>query len=169
MPAPLLALRGATVRIASQVLFEGVDVAVAKGDRVCLVGRNGSGKSTLLKALAGLVALDGGERFVQPRTSVAYLAQEPALPAAGTLRDYVMGGLPEAERAGAEYRADAALEALGLDPEREADGLVVRELDTGSGVVRVEGPGEASDVVMARTDREGDVVVAACFGERSPT
>jgi ABC transport system ATP-binding/permease protein len=123
MPPPVLALRGAAVRIASQVLFEGVDVAVAKGERVCLVGRNGSGKSTLLKALAGLVALDAGERFVQPRTSVAYLAQEPVLPATGALRDYVMGGLPEAERAGAEYRADAVLEGFGLDPARGLAGL----------------------------------------------
>ena len=31
MAPPLLALRGASVRIASQVLFEGLDVAVAKG------------------------------------------------------------------------------------------------------------------------------------------
>src|SRR3954465_11643801 len=123
MAPPVLALRGAAVRIASQVLFEGVDVAVAKGERVCLVGRNGSGKSTLLKALAGLVALDAGERFVQPRTSVAYLAQEPGLPATGALRDYVMGGLPEAERAGAEYRADAVLEGFGLDPARGLAGL----------------------------------------------
>src|SRR4051812_396437 len=123
MAPPVLALRGAAVRIASQVLFEGVDVAAAKGERVCLVGRNGSGKSTLLKALAGLVALDAGERFVQPRTSVAYLAQEPVLPATGALRNYVMGGLPEAERAGAEYRADAVLEGFGLDPARGLAGL----------------------------------------------
>src|SRR3954454_13959847 len=123
MAPPVLALRGAAVRIASQVLFEGVDVAVAKGERGCLVGRTGAGKSTLLKALGGLVALDAGERFVQPRTSVAYLAQEPVLPATSALRYYVMGALPEAERAGAESRANAVLEGLGLDPGRGAAGL----------------------------------------------
>jgi ATP-binding cassette subfamily F protein uup len=122
-PPPLLALKGATVRIASQVLFAGLELAVAKGDRVCLVGRNGGGKSTLLKALAGIVPLDAGERFVQPRNSVAYLAQEPALPASGTLGDYVLGALPDAERAGQEYRAEVALEALGLDPGRGTAGL----------------------------------------------
>jgi ATP-binding cassette subfamily F protein uup len=120
---PLLALKGATVRIASQVLFAGLELAVAKGDRVCLVGRNGSGKSTLLKAMAGVVQLDDGERFVQPRTTVAYLAQEPELPPGVTLRAYVLGGLPEGERAGAEYRADVALEEMGLDPGRGVAGL----------------------------------------------
>lgn len=118
-PPPLLALKDASVRIASQVLFQGLELGVGKGDRICLVGRNGSGKSTLLKAMAGLVPLDEGERFVQPRASVAYLAQEPALPAAGTLRDHVLEALAEGEG----HRAEAVLESVGLDPWRGVEGL----------------------------------------------
>src|SRR3712207_2996097 len=98
MPPPLLALDGATLRIGSQTLFEGLACGIARGDRVCLVGRNGAGKSTLLRVLAGLVELDAGERFVQPRTAVAYLPQEPELAHDTPLAELVLAGLPASER-----------------------------------------------------------------------
>ena len=79
MSPPLLSLRDATVQVGGQTPFAGLSLAIAKGDRICLVGRNGCGKSTLLKSLAGLIELDAGERFLQPRTSVAYLPQDPDL------------------------------------------------------------------------------------------
>ena len=44
----------------AQVLF-GVDLAIAKGEVVALLGRNGAGKSTTLKAIMGLVEPRGGE------------------------------------------------------------------------------------------------------------
>jgi ATP-binding cassette subfamily F protein uup len=124
MAPPLLALRDARLRIGQQQLFAGLDAVLAKGDRICLVGRNGSGKSTLLRVLAGLVELDGGEFFVQPRTSVAYLPQEPVLPAAPTLADIVLDGLPATERGEeARFRAEIVLHELGMDPAREPVGL----------------------------------------------
>jgi len=46
----------------AQVLF-GVDLAVAKGEVVALLGRNGAGKSTTLKAIMGLVEPRGEIRF----------------------------------------------------------------------------------------------------------
>jgi branched-chain amino acid transport system ATP-binding protein len=51
----------------AQVLF-GIDLAVAKGEVVALLGRNGAGKSTTLKAIMGLVEPRGGEiRFQSAR------------------------------------------------------------------------------------------------------
>ena len=44
----------------AQVLFE-LDLAVAKGEVVALLGRNGAGKSTTLKAIMGLAEPRGGE------------------------------------------------------------------------------------------------------------
>ncbi|MEL7302207.1 MAG: ATP-binding cassette domain-containing protein, partial [Pseudomonadota bacterium] len=82
-------------------------------DRICLVGRNGSGKSTLLKIAAGLVEPDDGERFVQPRTSVAYLAQDPDLTAFATVGDYVRSAFSDEASA---HPADIYFDALAIDP-----------------------------------------------------
>jgi ATPase subunit of ABC transporter with duplicated ATPase domains len=60
MAAPLLQLGGITLTLGGTPLLDGVDLAVAAGERVCLVGRNGSGKSTLLKIAARLVEPDNG-------------------------------------------------------------------------------------------------------------
>jgi ABC-2 type transport system ATP-binding protein len=43
---------------------DGVDLQVARGELFGLLGPNGAGKTTLLKCLATLLALDGGEAFV---------------------------------------------------------------------------------------------------------
>ncbi len=116
MSTPLLSLRNATVRIGPDPLFTGLGMAVGRGDRICLIGRNGAGKSTLLKALAGLVELDAGERFVQPRTSIAYLSQEPDFAGCSATLDVALSGLPPAERDGGRHRAEAALLRFDLDP-----------------------------------------------------
>ncbi|HET6521277.1 MAG TPA: ATP-binding cassette domain-containing protein, partial [Geminicoccaceae bacterium] len=124
MAPPLLALRNATAVVGGKLLFEGIDAAVGRGDRICLVGRNGGGKSTLLRALAGMVDLDAGERFVQPRTTVAYLPQEPDLGTEGTVADHVLGGLrADEDPATGRYRAEVILERLGLAPDRPVGGL----------------------------------------------
>jgi branched-chain amino acid transport system ATP-binding protein len=57
---PLLSCRGVDVAYDKvQVLF-GVDIDVAEGEIVALLGTNGAGKSTLLKAVSGLVAPKAG-------------------------------------------------------------------------------------------------------------
>ena len=50
---PLLALAGIRFRLGTQTILDGVDLGIAPGERLCLVGRNGAGKSTLLRILAG--------------------------------------------------------------------------------------------------------------------
>ncbi|MGP4014916.1 ABC-F family ATP-binding cassette domain-containing protein [Saccharopolyspora sp. 5N708] len=52
----------------------GVDLMVRGPERIALTGSNGAGKSTLLRAMAGEVALDGGE-IVRADGRVAYLSQ----------------------------------------------------------------------------------------------
>ncbi|EME70036.1 ABC transporter ATPase [Paramagnetospirillum caucaseum] len=116
-PPPLLALRDVRLTFGGTPLFEGVTTWIAKGDKTCLVGRNGSGKSTLLKVLAGEIAPDSGERFVQPGTSIAVLPQDPII-LAPTIADYVMQGLPPAER-DQLYRVEAVLDAMGMDGSRD--------------------------------------------------
>jgi len=64
--APILTLSEIMLTFGGNPLFDGVELTVHSGERICLVGRNGSGKSTLLKVMAGLMEADAGGRFVQP-------------------------------------------------------------------------------------------------------
>ena len=124
MAPPLLTLRNAHLRIGSQTLFADLDVAIGRDDRVCLVGRNGAGKSTLLKTIAGLIDLDGGERFLQPRTQVAYLPQDPTLPKATSAREIVLSAVPaDAAQGDASHLADAMLERFKIPPDLLSDAL----------------------------------------------
>ena len=116
---PAVALRGAQLGFGGRPLFSGVDLPVAKGERLCLVGRNGSGKSTLLKALSGDIDLDGGERFLQPGARVAYLPQDPRAPGDQLVFENVAAGLPPVpEGIPQDHLVEAALAGLGLDGER---------------------------------------------------
>jgi branched-chain amino acid transport system ATP-binding protein len=56
----LLEVRGVDVRYGDfQALF-GIDLTVAEGETVSIIGANGGGKSTLLKSIAGLVPPSSG-------------------------------------------------------------------------------------------------------------
>jgi ATPase subunit of ABC transporter with duplicated ATPase domains len=54
-----------------------IDLAVARGDRLAVVGRNGSGKTTLLRALLGEVPLAAGNRWLGPGVVIGSLPQGP--------------------------------------------------------------------------------------------
>jgi len=71
--APLRA-RDLTVTRGPLVVLDGVDLVVAAGERIGVVGPNGVGKSTLLQALAGLVPLERGRvERTPPTATVGYL------------------------------------------------------------------------------------------------
>ncbi len=111
MAPPLLQLRDVQLSFGGTPLLEGTDLAVFEKDRICLVGRNGCGKSTLLKVAAGQLAMDDGERFVQPGTTMRYLPQEPDLSAWSTVLEYVEEGLTDGDD---PYRASYLLGSLGV-------------------------------------------------------
>ena len=94
MSTLLLEARGLTVSIAGKQVCRGLDLGVAVGDCIGLLGPNGVGKTTLLHSLAGLrpvdagaVSLDGTPLASLPRRQVAQrlglLMQQPedSLPA----------------------------------------------------------------------------------------
>jgi zinc transport system ATP-binding protein len=60
-PPSVLSVRGASVTLESRRVLRQVDLDVATGEIVALLGANGSGKSTLIRAAVGLVRLDEGE------------------------------------------------------------------------------------------------------------
>ncbi|MGL4240619.1 MAG: ATP-binding cassette domain-containing protein, partial [Beijerinckiaceae bacterium] len=114
MPPPLIHLKDIRHGFGGKSLLDGAEMAVASGDRLCLVGRNGSGKSTLLRIAAGLIDPDGGERFLHPGATVRYLHQETDLTTFRTVEEYVLSGLTEGDD---PYRARQLMEALGLTGE----------------------------------------------------
>ena len=58
--APLLEVRGLKVRYGVIEALHGVDLAVARGEIVTVIGANGAGKTTLLKTISGLVPATEG-------------------------------------------------------------------------------------------------------------
>ena len=112
MAPPLLHLKDTRLSFGGTPLLEGAELAIAPGERICLVGRNGSGKSTLLKIAAGLVEADAGERFVHPKSTLRYLAQEADFGAAATVRGYIAAGLGPADD---PHVAEAMMADLGID------------------------------------------------------
>jgi len=93
-----------------RILFSGLDLVVAPGDVVGLVGVNGAGKSTLLRTLAGLAKPDSGEvRLNPPTATVGHLPQEPERRDGESVRAFL------ARRTGvsaAQADLDSATEAL---------------------------------------------------------
>jgi ATP-binding cassette subfamily F protein uup len=93
---PLLTLENAHLHYGTQVLLDGVDLAVRRGDRLGLLGRNGAGKTSLLRVLSGELALDGGKRWLRPGTRLSRLQQTLPSAASASVFDTVADGLPEA-------------------------------------------------------------------------
>lgn len=111
----LLELKQASLHYGTQVLLDGVDLAVEKGQRLCLIGRNGAGKSTLLKVISGQVALDDGSLWVQPTAKVARLEQDLPDPEDITVFDAVAAGLDDVGQLLVEYHALIHAEPQDMD------------------------------------------------------
>ncbi|MER7160599.1 ABC-F family ATP-binding cassette domain-containing protein [Streptomyces lydicus] len=85
-----------------RVLFSGLDLVVAPGDVIGLVGANGAGKSTLLRLLAGLDTPEDGKLSLSPPTAtVGHLPQEPDRRPGETVRAFLARrtGVSDAQRA----------------------------------------------------------------------
>lgn len=102
---PLITVDKAHLNYGLQVLLDGVDWVIDKGQRWCLIGRNGAGKSSFLKALSGDIALDGGVINLDRGVRVARLAQDLPDADGRTVFDVVAAGLPRiGELLGRYYR-----------------------------------------------------------------
>ena len=62
--AAAVRVRGATKAFGRSAVLRGVDLDLAWGETLCLMGANGSGKTTLLKIVATIAKPDAGEVFV---------------------------------------------------------------------------------------------------------
>jgi polar amino acid transport system ATP-binding protein len=146
-PAPLLRVAGLHKRFGANEVLRGIDLDVARGERIAILGASGSGKSTLLRCLnfmepptAGVIALDGhaigsarhggtgGERrysereLVAVRQRVGMVFQQFNLFPHMTALGNVMEGLRTVRRLpAAEARTRAAVELARVGLADKAD------------------------------------------------
>jgi sulfonate transport system ATP-binding protein len=101
----------------SNRVLDGLDLDVAAGEFVVLLGASGCGKTTLLRTLAGLDVADGGT--VEVPANAAYVFQEPRLLPWRSANSNIRLALHREPRRSAQQRAAAALVEVGL-PGRDA-------------------------------------------------
>src|SRR4051812_15753416 len=84
MADPLIDMRGVTLTRDRQRILDHVDMTVAPGEIVTLIGQNGAGKSTLVKIALGLVQPDQGTVRRKAALRIGYqpqrLSMDSALP-----------------------------------------------------------------------------------------
>ncbi|MBQ4855272.1 energy-dependent translational throttle protein EttA [Rhodanobacter sp. B2A1Ga4] len=76
-------------------IIKDISLSFFPGAKIGLLGVNGAGKSTVLKIMAGVDTDFQGEARAQPGTKIGYLAQEPDLNPAKTVREVVEEGVSE--------------------------------------------------------------------------
>ncbi|MBW4717130.1 ABC transporter ATP-binding protein [Saccharothrix obliqua] len=179
----VLTARGVTKRYGDVVALDGVDVDIAAGEVVAVVGPSGAGKTSLLKVVSGVLTADHGEvrvagvavgglseaeRGVLRRTTCGLVFQSGMLVAELTAAENValpllLGGAPWS---GAARAAREWLDRLGVDgqADRRPDALsggqarrvaIARALVHGPALVLADEPTAALD------SRTGDAVVTA--------
>ncbi|WAP50743.1 metal ABC transporter ATP-binding protein [Arthrobacter sp. ATA002] len=128
--APAVLLEDLSVDLGAGAILSGINLQVAGGETVALLGANGSGKTTLVKALMGLVPLSSGSaalygsdvsaRSTVPWSRIGYVPQRvnssPSMSA--TAEEVVMSGLLSGRHLrpgpGSRDRARNALAEVGL-------------------------------------------------------
>jgi phospholipid/cholesterol/gamma-HCH transport system ATP-binding protein len=68
--APKISLRGVTKSFGPKKVLQGIDLDVAKGESMVVIGGSGSGKSVLLKCILGLMRPDGGSIKIDEEETV---------------------------------------------------------------------------------------------------
>ena len=109
--APAVRLRNFTRQFGKTVVLHGLDLDIAPGEFVALLGRSGSGKTTLLRTLAGLDPIEGQD-VTMPKARAVVFQDARLLPWKKVWKNVALG-LPGSEKLARE-KAEAALGEVGL-------------------------------------------------------
>lgn len=162
MAEPAAALSGVVVAYPGRPPLGPMDIAVAAGEIVAVVGASGAGKSTLLRLMAGLETPSSGH-VVRHRGSTGFVFQAPTLmpwadAATNVALPLELAGTPRPQ---ARATASAALAAVGLGdrldarPHELSGGMAMRAslaraLVTRPGLLLLDEPFAALDSVTRR-------------------
>ncbi|POX51209.1 metal ABC transporter ATP-binding protein [Streptomyces sp. Ru72] len=136
---PVVALRGASVRVGGRTLWSGVDLRIGAGEFTAVLGPNGVGKSTLIRVLLGALPAAAGE--------VRVLGARP-----GQAGDRI-GYLPQ------RRSFDATLRIRGID-------VVRMGCDGDRWGIPLPFPGLRRQAVRARVDEVIELVGASAYAHR---
>ena len=115
MTAPVVRIRRLVRRFTLKGVLDGVDLDIAQGEFVALLGRSGSGKSTLLRALAALDHEASGSGEIQVPNERAVVFQDARLLPWMHVLDNVVLGLDGPDARDRGRRALAEVELAGRE------------------------------------------------------
>jgi ABC transport system ATP-binding/permease protein len=160
----LLTLRDADLAYGDFPLLDQAQLAVQDGERIGLIGRNGTGKSTLLKVVSGLVSLDEGSIERRDGLRIAFVEQEPLLPAPPADHDWKLAMYLErfavdlaraaASGSGGERKRAALAMAFAAEPDLLLLDEPTNHLDIAAIETLQELLGEVGTALIITHDRE---------------
>jgi ATPase subunit of ABC transporter with duplicated ATPase domains len=119
----LINIRNLSVTLAAP-LFSNLNFAVNAGDRIGIIAANGRGKSTLLRLIAGMAEPTTGDVVRARGLTIGFVEQNvPQASLEQTFDAFVRSALPQEQAASEGWRADIALDALGVDEQLRAKPL----------------------------------------------
>jgi ATP-binding cassette subfamily F protein uup len=156
----LMNLRDVRLAFGGPPLLDGVNLQIARGERICLLGRNGAGKSTLLGLLAGRLQPDSGVIERRQGVRVSSLPQEVPRQLPGTVFEVVAGGLGDIGEHLIRYHR------LSRRAEEGGDGMLAELLEAQQAVDGVGGWERQQQVIqiLSRLKLEADGPVASLSG-----
>lgn len=149
----MIKVENLTVTLGKTEILHGLNLEIADGEKVAIVGPNGSGKTTLIKAMMGVIKyrgavyIDNKELREIPRTTIAknisYVPQSFSTPYTFTVEEFVaMGRYIDVRNWWEVHNIDSFLEEVGVM------NLKNRYINTLSG-------GELQKVLIARALAQG--------------
>ncbi len=109
----LITLREICMSFGAEPLLDRVNLTVAPGERICLLGRNGAGKSTLMGIVGGGMSPDSGDVVRSQGVTVSSLAQGVPEDLDGTVFDVICRGMGPGGARLSAYRRMCDLNELG--------------------------------------------------------
>ncbi len=100
---PVLDAQNLSKSLGTRTLLQGMNLTIARGEKIGLVGNNGAGKSTLARILAGKLDADAGVVNVRRGARVAYLDQDPRFDPQLTAREAALVSLTDWRAAKLRY------------------------------------------------------------------